>query len=412
MIQEKNIVMQKKNIIMFISFILLLIIYLIFNYIRNNIKNIEMKKEIKEKIIIEKNLDEEYKDILEFLYMSRNFTLYEPNKAFNKSDNPKISIIIATYNGEPYINNTIFSIQNQDFNDVEIIVVDDCSQDNTVKVIEELMKIDPRIVLYQNEENKGTLYTKTKGILNCKGKYVMILDQDDTYAQRDAFSTLYYYAKNNNLDMLGFSSFQLDISLHNKPKPIMNYFETQIIYQPYIKNVFYNQTVSGQIIRNAPYIWNHIYKSELFKNTIKQIDDKYMNRKMNCGEDCLLLFLLTRNAYNYKQIKRIFYIQLHLNIKNPYKQYNEEQRKNKDNIKCQSYLNFIELVLAKTENNTYDKNIASYELENTFLNNHCKTNQFIRETAKNICKLFLENKYINEDIKNKISIYLNQINLI
>jgi glycosyltransferase involved in cell wall biosynthesis len=43
------------------------------------------------------------------------------------------------------------------------------------------MQKDPRIVLYQNEENKGALYSKVKGILNSKGKYVMILDHDDLY---------------------------------------------------------------------------------------------------------------------------------------------------------------------------------------------------------------------------------------
>ena len=49
---------------------------------------------------------------------------------------------------------------------------------------------DPRIKLLQNEENRGMLYTKTKGVLNSKGKYVMLLDEDDIYAKKDAFSIL------------------------------------------------------------------------------------------------------------------------------------------------------------------------------------------------------------------------------
>ena len=49
---------------------------------------------------------------------------------------------------------------------------------------------DPRVKLYQNEENKGMLYTKTRGVLFAKGKYVLLLDEDDIYAQKDAFSTL------------------------------------------------------------------------------------------------------------------------------------------------------------------------------------------------------------------------------
>ena len=57
----------------------------------------------------------------------------------------------------------------------------DCSKDNSVNLIKELMVKDPRIKLYQNEENKGALYTKTRGVLNAKGKYVMALDEDDMY---------------------------------------------------------------------------------------------------------------------------------------------------------------------------------------------------------------------------------------
>ena len=140
---------------------------------------------------IEKDLNEEYKDIQEFINMAMNGTLYNPNEVFKKSENPKISIVVSVYNGEGYIKSALLSIQNQDFKDIEIIIVDDCSKDNSVNLIKELMIKDPRIILYQNEENKGNLYTKVRGILHCKGKYLLILDMDDIYAQRDAFSTLF-----------------------------------------------------------------------------------------------------------------------------------------------------------------------------------------------------------------------------
>ena len=60
------------------------------------------------------------------------------------------------------------------------------------------MKTEPRIVLYQNKENKGMLYTKSKGILLSKGKYIMVMDIDDIYVQRDAFRCLYVEAEKNN----------------------------------------------------------------------------------------------------------------------------------------------------------------------------------------------------------------------
>ena len=74
--------------------------------------------------------------------------------------NQKISIVISVYNGKSYLKTALHSIQNQDFKDIEIIIIDDFSTDDSVSLIRELMKEDPRIVFLQNKENKGILYTK------------------------------------------------------------------------------------------------------------------------------------------------------------------------------------------------------------------------------------------------------------
>ena len=123
--------------------------------------------------------------------MTLKGTSINQNNIFYKSTNPKISIVLGTFNAEFCLKNALLSIQNQDFDDIEIVIVDDYSKDNTIKLIKEFMEKDKRIKFYQNKENKGTLYTKTKGILHSRGKYVMILDQDDMYTQKDVFSTLY-----------------------------------------------------------------------------------------------------------------------------------------------------------------------------------------------------------------------------
>jgi cellulose synthase/poly-beta-1,6-N-acetylglucosamine synthase-like glycosyltransferase len=116
---------------------------------------------------IDKNLNKEQKDIQEYIYMVMNGSLYDPKEIFKKSENPKISIVISVYNGEGYLEKALLSIENQDFKDIEIIMVDDCSKDNSVNLIKELMIKDPRIRLYQNEENKGALFTKIKRSSKC-----------------------------------------------------------------------------------------------------------------------------------------------------------------------------------------------------------------------------------------------------
>ena len=72
------------------------------------------------------------------------------------SENPKISVIIPVYNRENYISNAVRSCQNQKMKDIEIIIIDDLSTDNSVKVIKELRKEDPRIQLITNKKRKGT----------------------------------------------------------------------------------------------------------------------------------------------------------------------------------------------------------------------------------------------------------------
>ena len=140
-------------------------------------------------------------------------------------NSPKISIVITVFNGEGYINPVICSIQNQNFLDLEIIIVDDFSKDNSVLIIKKLMKEDPRIILLENTENRGTLYSKSKGVSYAKGKYVITLDHDNLYSNKYTFSILYEEAENNNLDLLGFSSIITSLDMqHLKEDQFVNYF--------------------------------------------------------------------------------------------------------------------------------------------------------------------------------------------
>ena len=289
-------------------------------------------------------------------------------------------------------------------------MVDDCSKDNSVNLIKELMVRDSRIILIQNEENKGALFTKTKGVLNAKGKYVMTLDIDDIYVQRDAFSTLYSEAEINNLDILGFALLDSEIHL-KKGQYIHRYIETDVIYQPNIPKRMYDCN-STNCKRVGDYISNYFFRTEFYIDTIKQIDDKYMNVKMICHDDFLLFFLLTRKAHSLRQIKRIFYIKIERSGEiNEKVQFSiNEKNKDKPNLKCLAYLNYEEFILDKTNNDIKDKKIASFELKDSFLNNYCRHNTFVRERAINVLELFLKNNYIETEIKNEINAFFKEIN--
>ena len=151
-----------------------------------------------------KEIEEELDEIQRYIDLTLNETFIDKVDVFLPLKKPKISIIIAVYNGEGYLKKTLLSVQNQDFKDIEIVIIDDHSIDNSLNLIKKLMDKDKRIVLYQNNENKGIMYTKIKAILLARGKYILILDEDDIYGQRDAFSVLYREAETNNLDLLEF----------------------------------------------------------------------------------------------------------------------------------------------------------------------------------------------------------------
>ena len=82
----------------------------------------------------------------------------------------------------------------------------------------------------------------------------------------------------------------------------------------------------------------------------------------------------------------------------------------KKNYKCLSYINYIEFLLQNTKNSIKDKRIASFELNNWYLKHECNNNTFIRERAKNVCNLFLQNQFIEKEVKDKIALFLKKTN--
>ena len=213
----------------------------------------------KRNYITYKALDEELNDIQDFIDIVFNNTLIDGDKLYPLIDHPKITVIISVYNGEAYLNTSTLSIRNQDLKDIEIILVDDCSNDKSVDLIKELMGKDPRIVLYQNKENKGNLYTKAKGVLHAKGKYVFLLDEDDMLIQRDALSTLFREAEANNLDLLGFESIT-SIPKLSRIRYKRRHIERPIFFQPKLSEMMFKHDENGKIELIGGLLTNYLIK--------------------------------------------------------------------------------------------------------------------------------------------------------
>ncbi len=96
-------------------------------------------------------------------------------------NNPLISIAMATYNGGSYIADQLDSIFRQTHKNIEIIIIDDCSTDNTVSIIRQYQQSHTNIKLFQNNTNLGVVKTFAKALSLCQGEFVALTDQDDIW---------------------------------------------------------------------------------------------------------------------------------------------------------------------------------------------------------------------------------------
>src|SRR5882762_9584184 len=94
---------------------------------------------------------------------------------------PLVSIAICTYNGARFIRPLLQSITDQSYDDLEIIIVDDCSQDGTFDILNTFQEADRRVKLYRNEQNLGYVKNFEKAIDLCTGEYIALCDQDDIW---------------------------------------------------------------------------------------------------------------------------------------------------------------------------------------------------------------------------------------
>lgn len=93
----------------------------------------------------------------------------------------KVSIITPSWNSEKYIKNTIESVQKQTYTNWEMIVVDDCSADRTVEIVERISKEEPRVRIIRQEVNGGAAKARNRSLREATGRYIAYLDADDIW---------------------------------------------------------------------------------------------------------------------------------------------------------------------------------------------------------------------------------------
>lgn len=190
----------------------------------------------------------------------------------------KVSIIVPIYNKEKYIKNCIESIINQTYKDIEIILINDGSTDNSRNIIEEYAIIDDRIKVI-NTENKGAGSARNKGLEVSTGDYISFIDADDIIVL-DYIESMSNAITENNADMVEccFKRIKYSEELINQNKK-HEFYEISNIDKLML---LYGENEESYV--NSVIMPNKIFKKELF-DTVKYpvdrlIDDEFITYKL------------------------------------------------------------------------------------------------------------------------------------
>lgn len=169
----------------------------------------------------------------------------------------KVSVIVPVYNTEKYLRRCLDSLVNQTIEDIEIIVINDCSPDNSKEILKEYeKKHKDKIKVFHNKTNKGIGYNRNYGIKKATGEYIGFVDSDD-WVNETMYDKLYKKAKEDNLDLVL-------CNFHKMLEKENNLEEIDANEISYFKNTNLKQTPNLLLdVELAP--WNKLYKKELIK---------------------------------------------------------------------------------------------------------------------------------------------------
>ena len=267
------------------------------------------------------------------------------NTKYKRNPNPKISVVIPYYNKKKFsLYICLRSVQNQSFKDIEIIFVDDGSDEQNIKEILEEMKNDNRIILLKHKENKGTLMTRVDGVRYASGEYIIQLDQDDLYIDNLLFEKLYKKAKEQDIDIVQFSTLIYETVDKVTQLEILTPKNT-LIKQPELRITFLQKLDEKRFSYcSTRMIWDKFVKRKTYLEAIDDLGDEYLNHKFFLYEDTLMMFELSQVAISY------YYYDIEGYRHNGYREAQSRvSLPNRKGILAMNQLYFIKLLLYKID---------------------------------------------------------------
>ena len=191
--------------------------------------------------------------------------------------NPLISIIIPVYNTEKHLEKCLESVLNQTYKNIEIIVVNDCSPDNSEEIIKSYIQKDDRIIYLKNPTNAGTHETRKAGVLQARGEYVLFLDSDD-WLDLGACAEITKTIQQHSPDLIQISLKTLTKDSVKKANLLFNKLQGQKCFEElFVNNTYVSWSIGSKIV-----------KKSLLENAYQEIpNDVYLTN----SEDFLLFYI-------------------------------------------------------------------------------------------------------------------------
>lgn len=203
---------------------------------------------------------------------------------------PLISVIVPVYNSESTIYKCLDSITKQTYRNLEIIIVNDGSMDNSLSICRDFVNKDNRITIISNEKNRGIASARNAGLEAINGLYVIFVDSDD-YVMLDYVKLLYKSISQNDADIVECGFYSIN-TINNKSDKVMPRFEAILgsyeVQLSFLKNRGMND-----------FLWCKIFKTELFHNI------RFSN--FSCSEDFVLLCQIILNVKKVAALNQPLY---------------------------------------------------------------------------------------------------------
>ena len=236
-----------------------------------------------------------------------------PGRKMAKSSKPKISLIIPMYNEEKNIIPVIRTIQNQNLQEIEIVCVNDNSNDKTLSILQKLQKEDPRIEIITNKTNRGVIYNRIYGSIQSKGEYVTFIDADDGLCNIDILNKAYNIATkehNEKIDIVHYQTCACTIKENGEMDPFVIFFTfnpnnfNKVIYQPEIGD---NYMQKKKNVTGSGLVFDKIYSRDLILRVADYLGPHIWNQNLIYVDDFLLCFACMKMAKSIVNIGEIGY---------------------------------------------------------------------------------------------------------